>query len=89
MKITEKKQFSLKSRDFWLGLLQAVGTVVLTLLLEQLKAGLGYDWSILFDAAVGAAITYLLRNFFEPSKTVAIAEDETEAMSLKRNRLNR
>lgn len=82
MKVTTNKQFTLKGRDFWLGLLQAVGTVVLTLLLEQVKEGLGYDWTVIIDAAIAAALTYLLRNFFEPDKTVAIAENQTEAKML-------
>lgn len=89
MKIQTKEQFSITGRDFWLGLLQAVGTVVLTLILEQVKQGLGYDWAVIIDAAFAAAITYLLRNFFEPTKTVAIAENKTEAMELKSNRLSR
>lgn len=85
MKVTTNKQFSITGRDFWLGLLQAVGTVVLTLLLEQVKAGLGYDWTVIIDAAIAAGLTYLLRNFFEPTKTVAIAENEIEAKQMKMN----
>ena len=84
MKVTTKERFTLKGRDFWIGLLQAVGTVVITLILDQIKAGLGYDWSMIFDAAVAAALTYLLKNFFEPTKTVAIAENEIEAKTMKR-----
>lgn len=84
MKIQENKQFTLQGRDFWRGLIQAVGTVVLTLLLEQIKAGLGYDWTVIIDAAIAAGLTYLLRNFFEPTKTVAIAENEIEAKTMKR-----
>ena len=67
-----------------MGLLQAVGTVVLTLLLDQVKEGLGYDWTVIIDAAIAAGLTYLLRNFFEPTKTVAIAENEIEAKTMKR-----
>ena len=84
MKIQENKQFTLQGRDFWRGLIQAVGTVVITLLLEQLESGLGYDWGVTLNAAIGAALTYLLRNFFEPTKTVAIAENEIEAKTMKR-----
>lgn len=83
MKVTTKQRFTLQGRDFWIGLLQAVGTVVLTLLLEQVKSGLGYDWTVLIDAAIAAALTYLLKNFFEPTKTVAIAEDEFEAKQMR------
>lgn len=85
MKVTTKERFSLQSRDFWIGLLQAVGTVAITLILDQIKAGLGYDWSMIFDAAIAAALTYLLKNFFEPTKTVAIAENEIEAKQMKLN----
>lgn len=83
MKVTTKERFSLQSRDFWIGLLQAVGTVVITLILDQIKAGLGYDWSMIFDAAIAAALTYLLKNFFEPTKTIAIAENDVEAQQMK------
>lgn len=84
MKAITKKQFTLKGRDFWRGLLQAVGTVVLTLLLEQIESGLGYDWGVIWNAAAAAGLTYLLRNFFEPTQTVVISEDETEAKILSR-----
>lgn len=83
MKIQTKKQFSITGRDFWMGLLQAVGTVVLTLLLDQIKEGLGYDWATIIDAAVAAALTYLLRNFFEPTKTVAVAQTKFEVEEMK------
>lgn len=83
MKVTTKQKYTLQSRDFWIGLLQAVGTVVITLILDQIKAGLGYDWSMIFDAAIAAALTYLLKNFFEPTKTIAIAENDVEAQQMK------
>lgn len=83
MKVTTKKKYSITGRDFWMGLFQAVGTVVLTLLLDQVKEGLGYDWAVIIDAAIAAALTYLLRNFFEPTKTIAIAEDDFEAKQMR------
>jgi len=83
MKVTTKERFTLQGRDFWRGLIQAVGTVVITLLLEQLESGLGYDWGVTLNAAIAAGLTYLLRNFFEPTKTVAIAENEIEAKMMK------
>lgn len=85
MKVTTKERFTLQGRDFWIGLFQAVGTVVITLILDQIKAGLGYDWSMIFDAAVAAALTYLLKNFFEPTKTIGVAENEIEAKQMKLN----
>lgn len=55
----------LKTKDFLKGLLISVGTAVLVVIQQSLSAGaLTFDWKAIGMAAAGAAVTYLLKNYF-------------------------
>ena len=68
-----KKQFTLKGRDFAIGLLIAVLTAVLTLVLATVQAGsLDFDWEAIGASGIAAGVSYLLKNWLEPTKVVKV-----------------
>lgn len=65
------KQYSLKLNDFLKGLLMAVGTPVIAVLISSLNSGsLKFDWKAIGIVALSAALMYLSKNFFTPSAVV-------------------
>jgi hypothetical protein len=68
---TTSKQFSLKLNDFWKGLIMAIGTPVIAIMLLALQAGsFNFDWKTIGTVAASALLTYLSKNFFTPSAIV-------------------
>lgn len=66
------KKFSLQTRDWLKGLAVSVGTAVLMIVQQSLDADtLTFNWKAIGMAAVGAAITYLGKNFFTDDVKVA------------------
>lgn len=75
---TTSQQYSLGTTDFLKGLLVAVITPVITIIITSLNAGqLVFDWKAIGITAVGAALAYLVKNFFTPSAIVVKAPAET------------
>lgn len=70
------KQGTLQGRDFVQGLLIAVLTAVLTLVVDTLQEGtLNFDWKLILTTALTAAGAYLLKNFAEPTKKVTVHKE--------------
>jgi membrane protein implicated in regulation of membrane protease activity len=65
-------KFSLSQNDFLKGLLMAVGTPVIAVLLATVQAGSWeFDWNMIGTTAVSALLMYLGKNFFNgPSLVV-------------------
>lgn len=72
-------RFDLSKNDFLKGLLMAVGTPVIAVLLATVQSGgWDFDWNMIGTTAVSAFLMYLGKNFFNgpsvivpnPSKTL-------------------
>jgi len=61
------KQFSLKLRDFSRGFILAVLTPVLYIIQEMIP---GYNLDPIFKAGLSAGVSYLIKNFLEPTKSI-------------------
>lgn len=74
--------YKLKARDWWKGLLMAVGVPVLTAIEQSLDAGqFVLNWHLLLKIAIGAFILYMGKNFLTDDEKVAgkiIAESEAD-----------
>lgn len=78
------KQFSLSSRDWWLGLLMAVGGAVVRIVYDVINSGtLIFDWKAIGIAAFGAALTYLTKNFFDKPKVVILNPTDAQVNLVK------
>lgn len=75
MKTLISTQFTLKLRDFLYGLIMAVGTPLLYLAQEMIP---GWDADPFVKAGISAGITYLIKNFVEPSKVVTVTKPGNE-----------
>jgi hypothetical protein len=70
-KIVTSKQFSLKLRDFLKGALMAVLVPCLLIVQQSLDKGeFTFNWKAIGMTAVGAFISYLLKNFLDRPKVV-------------------
>jgi len=70
-------QFTLKLNDLWKGLLVAVLTPVITVIIESLNQGsLTFNWKSIAITALTAGLAYILKNFLTPSQIV-IKDAET------------
>lgn len=75
------QQFRVNSHDVLRGLLVAVITPVLTIIMTSLNAGeLIFNWKAIGLVAVGAAVAYIIKNFLTPAAIIisappAIVED--------------
>lgn len=69
MKTSEK--YSLDLQDAVKGLIMAVGAAVFALIAESLQKGqFTFDFTAIWHTAVAAAIVYLSKNFFTPTKVI-------------------
>lgn len=73
MKTLISKQFTLKLRDFSIGLIMAIGTPLLYLAQEMVP---GWDADPFVKAGISAGITYLIKNFVEPTKLVTVQKPD-------------
>ncbi len=70
-------QFSLNWRDAGLGLVVAVITAALTAILDSINSGVtNINWKTVGIVAATAGISYLLKNFFTPAKTIVMGKKE-------------
>jgi uncharacterized MnhB-related membrane protein len=86
---TSSGQFSLNYKDLLKGLVLAVISAVLTALLPLLQAGdFKLNWALIGTVAATTAVSYLLKNFFQPPTVIienppksvvdAVKNDEAE-----------
>lgn len=69
--ITTSNQFSLSLKDILKGLLVAVITPVITIIMTSVNAGqLTFDWKAIGIVALAAGLAYLVKNFFTPAAIV-------------------
>jgi hypothetical protein len=69
--VTTSKQFTFSMNDVWKGLLVAVITPVITIIMNSLEAGsLTFNWKAIGITALTAGLAYVLKNFFTPAKIV-------------------
>ena len=81
-----KQGWGLKTKDFIKGLFVSVGTSVLVIVQATVSTGeLTFNWKQIGMAAVGAAIAYLLKNFFTDDVKVA---KETLTKEADKKRVN-
>lgn len=65
---TTSQQFTISLPDIWKGLLVAVITPVLTIIISSLNAGtLTFDWKAIGLTALTAGLAYVIKNFLTPS----------------------
>jgi hypothetical protein len=81
---TSSGQFSLNSADLLKGLLMAVLTPVVTILIDTLNQGsLTFDWKHIGVTALGALLAYLIKNFLSPAQIVIQNPTDTEVKAVK------
>jgi hypothetical protein len=79
--VTTSKQFSLKLNDFWKGLIMAVGTPVISIMLVALQAhSFKFDWNLIGTVAASSLLMYLGKNFFTPSSIVVKDPEAVKAV---------
>ena len=79
-KVTSK-QFSLSLNDFWKGLLIAIGSPVITILIQSLNTGeLTFNWKAIATTGLSAGLMYLAKNFFDKPKVVISDAATVEAV---------
>lgn len=67
------KQFTLNVSDWWKGLVMAVGAAVFRIVYDVINSGTWvFDWGAIGLAALGAALAYLAKNFFDKPKVVIL-----------------
>lgn len=80
---TTSGQFSLNMKDFLKGLLLAVLTPVVTVLIQTLQAGsLTFDWKAIGITALSAFLAYMLKNFLAPPQIVINDPHETDVKAV-------
>jgi len=77
--IITSKKFWLGKRDFIKAAIMAILSTPVTMILGTLSAWasapdapLVIDWVLMGKVAVASAVTYLTKNFFEPTKQITI-----------------
>lgn len=69
--VKTSKQFTLSLNDFWKGLIVAILSPIVPILMESLNAHTWvFDWNVIGTTALSAAVAYLLKNFLSTSTTV-------------------
>lgn len=67
--VTTSKQFTLNLNDWWKGLLVAIITPVITIVMTSLQAGsLVFNWVAIGTTALAALLAYVTKNLFTPGK---------------------
>jgi hypothetical protein len=71
MKKRISKQGTLSMSDIVRGLIMAVLTPAVLIIQQSLEAGtLTFNWKQIAMASVAGGFAYLVKNFFEPTKTI-------------------
>jgi hypothetical protein len=81
---TTSGQFSLNTNDLLKGLLLAVLTPVVTIVIDTLNQGsLTFDWKHIGVTALSALLAYLIKNFLAPAQIVLHSPTDTEVKAVK------
>lgn len=73
-------RFTLSTRDFLKGLVVAVGTSVLVVVQQTVEEGeLTFNWKTIGIAAIGATVSYLLKNLLTDDVKAAQTTLQTAA----------
>lgn len=84
MTTTTSGQFSLNARDFFKGLLIAVLTPVITVIIQSLEAGnLKFDWTAIGVTALSAFLAYIVKNLLAPAQIVITDPHPTSVQAVK------
>lgn len=68
---TTAKRFNLSLNDWWKGLIVAVFTPVVTIVMTSLQAGsLVFNWVAIGTTALAALLAYVMKNFLDAPKIV-------------------
>jgi hypothetical protein len=69
--VTTSKRWSLTLNDWWKGLLVAVLTPIVTIIMTSLQAGsLVFNWVAIGTTALAALLAYVMKNLASPAKIV-------------------
>lgn len=69
--VTTSKRWSLTLNDWWKGLLVAVLTPIVTIIMTSLQAGsLTFNWTAIGTTALAALLAYVMKNLASPGKIV-------------------
>ncbi len=69
--VTTSKQYRWKLPDFWKGLIMAVGTPVIVILLSALQANsFDINWKMVATTGLSSFLVYMGKNFLTPSSIV-------------------
>ncbi len=81
---TTSKQFNLTLNDWWKGLLVAVITPIVTIIMTSIQAGsLTFDWKAIGFTAIAALLAYVTKNFLTPAKIVVSGATDEVVKSVK------
>lgn len=76
------KKFTLQVPDFVRGAILSALTAGLTIVQQSLEAGqLKFNWTVIGTASISAFVAYLMKNYFEPAKTVVTAGSNKQAVT--------
>lgn len=80
---TTSSQFTLDWKDIFKGLIVAVITPVLTVIMSSLNAGqLTFDWKAIGITALTAGMAYIIKNFFTAS-TILVDAPQSQVQAVK------
>lgn len=82
--VTTSKQFTLNLNDFWKGLIVAVITPIITIIMTSLQAGsLVFNWAAIGTTALAALLAYVAKNWLTPGKIVVSGASDTVLAAVK------
>lgn len=85
--VTSSRQFSLNMRDVLKGLLIAVLTPVMAVIVSSLEAGsLTFDWKRIGIVALSAFAAYIVKNFLDPAKVVITNPSDQQVKEVEAGR---
>lgn len=74
---TTSKQFTVNLIDIGKGLLLAILTPAVATVEQSLEAGkVTFNWKLIAITSASAGLAYLMKNFFQPAKTIIIPPPE-------------
>lgn len=82
--ITTSKKFSLHLSDWMKGLLMAVGTPVIAILIDSVNQGsLTFNWRVIISAALGGGLMYISKQFLASAKIVVTNASPEDVQAVK------
>ena len=75
--------FSLSAKDFWKGLIVAVGSAIFPIIMQSIQANqLTFNWKLIATTGIGAFLTYLAKNFFTDDTSAAVKTLEKQNVTI-------